>query len=67
MAFENAAVPFYAMGNKQVLFEEQLQNQPWLRDFVKAFPRCFEYDVHGYMWIFYPEGDAPQLAKEEKP
>ena len=56
MQYENSAIPFKTWNNHQVLFEEQLQNEPWLRDFIEAFPHCFEYDQKLYLWIFYPYG-----------
>lgn len=59
MSFENVAVPFKTHGNRQVLCEEQLQTAKWLRDFVDAFPRCFEFDERNSLWIYYPDGDAP--------
>jgi hypothetical protein len=57
-AFETVEVPFITVGNHQVLTAEQLANAPWLEDFVKRFPTCFEWHPVADYLIFYPDGDA---------
>ncbi len=60
--FETVAVPFKMMGNRQVLTGLQMVQEPWLADFVKAFPACFEFAVDRDVAIYYPNGDAPKHA-----
>jgi hypothetical protein len=53
------AVPFEIWGNRQVLTRLRVAEMPWLLDFIKQFPACFEFDWLRDAWLFYPEGDAP--------
>lgn len=57
--YVNEAVPFVLIDNRQVLTDQQIAKQPWLRDFVGRFPHCFERDELRMCYFFYPEGDIP--------
>jgi hypothetical protein len=59
MKYETVAIPFKQWGNRQVLTRKQLVEEPWLEDFVKRFPNCFERSNLCDVWVYYPEGDAP--------
>jgi hypothetical protein len=52
--YETVAVPFITIGNKQVLTDSQLDEQPWLREFIERFRHCFEHDDVTQYWIFKP-------------
>jgi hypothetical protein len=54
-------VPFVTIGNHQCLTLEQLFEYPWLSDFVRRFPNCFEQHQGGLaVFIFWPDGDSPR-------
>lgn len=57
--FQNVEIPFKQFGNRQVLTVLQAAEYHYIREFIKCFPRCFEFDPRWQIWIFYPEGDAP--------
>lgn len=57
--YENVAVPFKLLGNRQILTHQQLVQEPWIMDFVARFPTCFEYRMDTDILVFWPEGDAP--------
>jgi len=40
--FETVEVPFVQIGNRRGLTREQVEDNPWLLDFVRAFPASFE-------------------------
>ena len=58
--FENVAIPFKMWGNRQILTGLQMVQYPWIADFVKRFPACFEQCTYRDIVIFYPDGDAPK-------
>lgn len=60
MNFISAEVPFFTIGNRQCLTAKQIVEDPYLADFVKSFPACFEQDHLRDIVIFYPDGDAPK-------
>ena len=47
-------VPFQTIGNRQVLTMQQLQEQPWLAEFVQRFQNCFRWDDIGNWMIYEP-------------
>jgi hypothetical protein len=53
--FHTVAVPFKQLGNRQVLTHEQLTEEPWLMDFVRQFPDCFEEDLELDCLVFDPK------------
>lgn len=57
--YQTLAVPFVNRGNRQVIERRVLCENPWLEDFVRRFPKCFEPDHYTACLVFYPEGDAP--------
>lgn len=57
--FHTVSVPFQTWGNRQVITRRAIEAQPWIAEFVAAFPKCFEADFLNDVMIFYPEGDAP--------
>jgi len=64
--FTTAEVPFITDGNRQILTGTQLVEEPWLADFVKAFPHCFEHEINRDYLVYYPDGDAPHPCMEQK-
>jgi hypothetical protein len=62
MTFQSVEVPFVTVGNRQVLTAMQVVESPWLADFIKRFPSCFEADIRMDCWVYYPDGDAPNAA-----
>ncbi len=61
--YENAEVPFKQMGNKQILDDYTIAENPWLWDFIKLFSHCFERSEQMRCYVFYPEG-VPQMRCE---
>ena len=57
--YKTAAVPFVMHGNRQILTREQLENEPYLADFIASFPVCFEHDPMLCVFYFWPEGNSP--------
>lgn len=53
-AYEDIAAPFKTVGNRQVLTDEQIANEPWLAEFVECFKHCFERSEIGFCWIYSP-------------
>jgi hypothetical protein len=52
MQVSDEVIPFQTWGNWQVLTEKQIKEMPWLLEFIKAFPNCFEYDFMNSIWVF---------------
>jgi len=52
--FVSAAVPFVQWRNRHVLTDEQLAEDPCLREFVQRFSNCFEYDPAFNVWVYAP-------------
>jgi hypothetical protein len=63
MTFENVAVPFIAIGNRQVLTDQQATEMPWVADFIRGWPNCFERIESLSLWVWWPEGDAPCTSR----
>ena len=57
--FVNEAVPFVEIGGRCALTDKQLMEQPWLLDFLRCFPHCFERDER-LCCYFYLEGVSSQ-------
>lgn len=55
-AFEDVEVPFVVVGDKQALTDRQLAENAWLRNFVAAFPQCFQRDDAACAYYFYKDG-----------
>ena len=53
---ETTEIPFVKIGNYTALTDEQIISMPWLGDFIKRFPNCFEYDRFERAHYFWPEG-----------
>ena len=54
--YETIAIPFKMQGNRQYLTRQQIENSPYLTDFIEQFPHCFEADpVYDVYW-YYPKG-----------
>ena len=60
--FETVEVPFKMLGNLQLLTVKQITEEPWLMDFIKRFPDCFEYRHDLNVYVYYPSGDAHDHA-----
>jgi len=56
MRFETVEVPFQTWGSHQVITDKQIAEQPWLAEFIKSYPKCFEYDHLKSVWFFYSRG-----------
>lgn len=52
--FESVEVPFMLHGNQQILTAQQLEEQPWLKEFVERFKHCFRQDLNRDVWIYEP-------------
>ena len=53
--YENVEVPFITRGNRQMLSRKQLEEIPWLAEFVERFKHCFhESDDYGFYLIYEP-------------
>lgn len=59
MAYETVEIPFVTIGNRQALTERQTYELPWLMEFIRRFPKCFEYSDLNQAYLYYPDGDAP--------
>jgi hypothetical protein len=58
--YDNVAVPFITIGNRQVLTDELLAELPFFKEFLALFPDCFERVESLSLWVYWPEGDAPK-------
>lgn len=52
MSYETVTVPFKTFGNRRGLTSFQLVEEPWLSDFVKSFPDCWEYNINQDVALF---------------
>jgi hypothetical protein len=43
--YETVEVPFIQRGNRQLLTRKQLDDMPWLAEFVERFRHCFVEDL----------------------
>lgn len=57
--YQNIEIPFLLWGNRQVLTAMQVMEEHALLEFITAFPRCFERDMTRELYLYYPDGDAP--------
>lgn len=56
MKFDSVEVPFKLRGNRRYLTREQLENDPYLADFVNRFAGNFEMDpVTDIIYFIEPE------------
>jgi hypothetical protein len=62
MPYENVPVPFITIGNRQVLTDQQAAEMPWVGDFIRGWPNCFERVESLCLWVWWPEGDAPKAS-----
>lgn len=62
--FQTLEVPFETVGNRRVITDLAIAEMPWLIDFIKQFPLCFERSAVACYWIFYSDGDAPLKTAE---
>ncbi len=49
-------VPFLLRGNRQILTDLQIAEQPWIWEFIERFRNCFERDDYQRVWVYCPEG-----------
>lgn len=56
--YESVAVPFVKIGNRRALTDEQLANDPYLEDLVRAFPQSFERADNLCIWLFVERHDT---------
>lgn len=52
--YENVEVPFITSGNRQMLAHKQLEEMPWLAEFVRQFRHCFRESDCGFYLIYEP-------------
>jgi hypothetical protein len=57
--YETIAVPFEIRDGRRVLTRQQVEELPYLRDFIRRFPTCFELDPVADIWIFKEQDDGP--------
>ena len=53
MTYETVEVPFKRSENRRYLTEKQVAELPWLLDFMRAFPDCFEMDDLANVFWYY--------------
>lgn len=61
--FESVPVPFVYAGNRRALTDQQLADDPYLRQFVETFAGAFERDDDRQLWLFI---DPPLPSKENQ-
>lgn len=54
MKWVTEEIPFKLLGNRQVLTDQQVIEQPHLMEFIKLFPHCFEHDPHYNCFVYNP-------------
>jgi hypothetical protein len=54
---ESVEVPFVKFGDRRGLTMEQVLDQPWLMEFVRAFPDSFEVSPHARAVLFIEPED----------
>ena len=54
--FQTTIVPFKLIGNTLVLTDQQIDSEPWLKDFISSFKTCFEYDDAMACHVYRPGG-----------
>ena len=67
--FESVAIPFQVDGQgRRVITDFQIEREPWLLDFIQAFPHCFERSHLAQFYIFKePLDEEAQDIREEDP
>ena len=61
--YESVEIPFMMWGDRQVLSRLQVENHPFIEDFVRRFPYCFDQHEYADFLVFYPEGDSPHPVR----
>jgi hypothetical protein len=61
--YESVEIPFFLLGDQQVLSRLQVESNQYLVDFIRRFPGCFEYQSHAGYFVFWPDGDSPHPVK----
>lgn len=61
MKYEDVAVPFQTLGNRQVLGDQQLLQEPWLGEFLTRFRHCFERNDALCCYVYCPP-KAPRVS-----
>ncbi len=54
--YETIAIPFKVQGNRHVLTRLQIEQSPYIADFVERFRHCFEADPMLDIFWFDREG-----------
>jgi hypothetical protein len=56
--YETVEVPFLSYGDWHCLTRLQIEQEPWLREFLERFRHCFEYDpIRDVYFYKYKEPD----------
>jgi hypothetical protein len=56
MTFENAELDILMVGDRGMVSDRRVADEPELRRFIERFPDCFEHDDALCLWFFFPEG-----------
>lgn len=54
MSFITDVVPFQLIGNRHVITDKQLREDPLLARFLDRFAHCFERDELRCAWVYAP-------------
>jgi hypothetical protein len=62
--YESVEVPFQIIDGKKVLTARQVTELPYLQDFIKRFPTCFELHPTMDAYIFKEPDDGKSTVSE---
>jgi hypothetical protein len=57
--YESIAVPFEVRDGRRVLTMKQVTELPYLQDFIRRFPTCFEREADLYIFKEPDDGKNP--------
>jgi hypothetical protein len=59
--YESIEIPFHVVGNQRVLTRQQVEEAPYLMDFIRRFPTCFELHpvMDAYVFKEPDDGKSP--------
>jgi hypothetical protein len=65
--FTSVAIPFITLPDgTRILTDQQIEQEPYLLDFIARFPHCFERSHMAQFYIFRePPDEEAQEAKSE--
>ncbi len=62
--YESVEVPFQIIDGKRVLTARQVTELPYLQDFIKRFPTCFELHPTMDAYVFKEPDDGKSPVSE---